>query len=110
MIEKREITLFHRVPEHVSRLIVAHPVPRGGPFRRRREIVDAERGRFRFKQPVIHRSPPLEETTPHEKCARPDSVARESRRTSQVSANTVSTLWQSKASPTRRGPFQDLRT
>src|SRR5450755_2372177 len=104
MIKKRQIAFFNRVPQHVSRLVVAHPVPRGGPFRRRREIIDAERGWFRFKQPVIHCSPPSRKNYPSRKFARPDSVARESRRTSQASANSVSTLWQSKASPTRRGP------
>src|SRR5580658_9147730 len=98
IVEKRQITLFYRVAQHVARLVITYAVPRRGLFGSLAEIIDAEGGGFRFEQPIIHR-----------KCSIPDSVANESNRRSQASANFTFVRWQSNASPTRCGPFQQRR-
>jgi hypothetical protein len=78
MVEKRQIALFYRVAQHVARLVIANAVPRGGLFGSLAEIIDAEGGRFRFEQPIIH------EEMLH---LQSDSVANESNRRSHASAN-----------------------
>ena len=61
VIEEGGIALFHGVPQHVSRLIIAHAVPGGGPSRAvRPEVVDAEGVGFGFEQPMIHCRRPSE--------------------------------------------------
>src|SRR5262249_6349298 len=54
VVEEDLVADFHRAHK-ISRLVVAHPVPAGGLLQRFRQIVDRERFRLRFHQPVFHR-------------------------------------------------------
>src|ERR1019366_4963801 len=102
VIEKGRIAYFHRVPQHVSRLVIAHPVPGRGLSRHCGKVIDAEGVGLGFHEPMIH-------CASFGKISYPDSDASASRRTSHASGNTHAARWRSKARSTSRGPFQWLR-
>src|SRR6185312_4332331 len=46
IVEKRQVTLLHVVPEHVASLVIAYAIPPGGLTFGTLQVVDAEGGRF----------------------------------------------------------------
>src|SRR6188474_2217475 len=103
VIEKAEIALLHVVPQHVSRLVVAHAVPSGGGVSGAREVIDAEGRGFGLEEPVLHCVHSVRRSDPRFGRNTPRSVTTRSSGTSQGAAAIVPVSWQAKATPTIRG-------